>query len=285
MASSVSPIASEEAEEDFPDDNIPDEVLVEHSEKPLSAAMRARIERNRQRALMLRQARLNSKPYSKPNGQSIMKVCRSEIDTGAGFFLDEDQEKDLKNQKVIYEEAPSLLIDSCNCENCDQKFTESYLLKNFECFVCDSCREENNEKYNLITKTDAKTKYLLNDVDLDKREPKLKFIVRKNPHNPRWGDMKLYLESQVKRRAIDVWESEEKIEAAKEAKTEKRVNMKKKKFNKKMKELRMSVRSNLWQKQTSTHQHSYGEESYDEEEDMYSKTCTTCGNVMTYEKM
>lgn len=34
-----------------------------------------------------------------------MKVCRSEIDTGAGFFLDEDQEKDLKNQKVIYEEG------------------------------------------------------------------------------------------------------------------------------------------------------------------------------------
>jgi hypothetical protein len=32
---------------------------------------------------------------------------------------------------------------------------------------------------------------------LDERSPPLKFIVRKNPHNPRWGDMKLYLRLQV----------------------------------------------------------------------------------------
>ena len=60
-----------------------------------------------------------------------------------------------------------------------------------------SFRDDHEDKYNLITRTDAKTKYLLKDADLDKREPSLKFILRKNPHNPRWGDMKLYLESQV----------------------------------------------------------------------------------------
>lgn len=32
---------------------------------------------------------------------------------------------------------------------------------------------------------------------MDERTPPLKFIVRKNPHNPRWGDMKLYLRLQV----------------------------------------------------------------------------------------
>jgi DNA-repair protein complementing XP-A cells len=31
----------------------------------------------------------------------------------------------------------------------------------------------------------------LKDCDLDKREPALRFIVRKNPHNRRWGEMKL----------------------------------------------------------------------------------------------
>ena len=52
-------------------------------------------------------------------------------------------------------------------------------------------------KYPLITRTESKSKYLLKDADFDKREPPLKYIVRKNPHNQRWGDMKLYLESQV----------------------------------------------------------------------------------------
>ncbi|GAB1606040.1 DNA repair protein complementing XP-A cells homolog [Argonauta hians] len=285
MSSTIANVSAE-IEEEFCDDDVPDEELVESSKKPLSAAMKARIERNRQRALMLRQSRLNSKPYTKKDGQSIMKVCSTEIDTGAGFFLDEEQEKDLLNQRVVYEEAPALPIyGSYCCEECNQKFIDSFLWKKFDVQVCDSCREEDDEKYGLVTRTDSKTQYLLNDVDLDKREPTLKFIVRKNPHNPRWGDMKLYLSSQVKQRAMQVWESEEKLEEARQAKTEKRDNMKRKKFNKKLKELRMSVCRSSWQKQTSTHQHSYGAETYNEDEDMYSKTCSTCGNVISYEKM
>lgn len=62
--------------------------------------------------------------------------------------------------------------------------------------VCDGCRDS-DEKHSLITRTEAKTEYLLKDCDLDKREPILKFICRKNPHNVRWGDMKLYLHLQV----------------------------------------------------------------------------------------
>ena len=41
-------------------------------------------------------------------------------------------------------------------------------------------------------------KFCLKDCDFDLRKPPLKFIVRKNPHNDRWGDMKLYLELQVR---------------------------------------------------------------------------------------
>ena len=64
---------------------------------------------------------------------------------------------------------------------------------------CPSCFDsrDTEEKYELITKTDAKNQYLLKDVDFDLREPPLKFILRKNPHNERWGDMKLFLEFQV----------------------------------------------------------------------------------------
>lgn len=53
------------------------------------------------------------------------------------------------------------------------------------------------EKFDLITKTEAKKEYLLKDCDFDLRSPPLKFILGKNPHNSRWGEMKLYLLLQV----------------------------------------------------------------------------------------
>lgn len=52
-------------------------------------------------------------------------------------------------------------------------------------------------KHKLITKTDAKNRYQLKDVDIDKREPPLRFIIKKNPRQEKWSEMKLYLESQV----------------------------------------------------------------------------------------
>lgn len=51
-------------------------------------------------------------------------------------------------------------------------------------------------------------------------------------------------------------------------------------------ELRRAVRSSMWTKDISGHQHQYGpEEVVDPEEDLYRKTCTTCGHELTYEKM
>lgn len=51
-------------------------------------------------------------------------------------------------------------------------------------------------------------------------------------------------------------------------------------------ELRKAVRSSMFRKDTNVHQHEYGPEVLlDEEEDLYKKTCTTCGHELTYEKM
>ncbi|KAM7394004.1 hypothetical protein PAMP_020833 [Pampus punctatissimus] len=218
----------------------------EQNPKPeLSAAMRAKIERNRQRALMLRQARLASRPLSAVEGATSAKVSKI-IDSGAGFFIEE-------------EEAPVIEPD--------------YLLNN-------------EEKHKLISRTEAKQHYLLKDCDLDKREPPLRFILKKNPHNPRWGDMKLYLKLQVEKRCMEVWGSEEALEEARETREENKEVQKQKRFNKKVKELRRAVRSSMWTKDTSVHQHQYGpEEVVDPEEDLYKKTCTTCGHELTYEKM
>ncbi|KAK7116340.1 DNA repair protein complementing XP-A cells homolog [Littorina saxatilis] len=248
----------------------------------LTAAQRARVERNRQKALLLKQARLSSQPYTR-DGHKV-KAPNKTIDTGAGFFIDEDEEKKI-HREVTQQPGPILpqISDHLMCEECSQPYMESYLQNHFNVSVCDKCKEE--DKYELITKTDAKNKYLLKDEDFDVREPILKFILRKNPHNPRWGDMKLFLELQVKARALEVWGEEDKIEEAQEQRAVNREKSKKKKFDKRVKELRMAVRSSLWRKEISGHEHDYGEETYDEDSDEYSKTCKTCGHVLTYEKM
>ena len=102
---------------------------------------------------------------------------------------------------------------------------------------------EKEGKHELITKTDAKSTFLLKDGDLERRgEKPLGFIVRKNPHNPRWGDMKLYLRSQVEELALAVWGSEEALERAHEERDGRREAAKRKKFNKQIKALRMQGR-------------------------------------------
>ncbi|KAL2781819.1 DNA repair protein complementing XP-A cells isoform 1 [Daubentonia madagascariensis] len=223
------------------------------SEQPaeLPASVRASIERKRQRALMLRQARLAARPYP----------ATAAAATG----------------------GPVMEFDYTICEECGKEFMDSYLMNHFDLATCDNCRDA-DDKHKLITKTEAKEEYLLKDCDLEKREPALKFIVKKNPHHSQWGDMKLYLKLQIVKRSLEVWGSQEALEEAKEVRRENREKMKQKKFDKKVKELRRAVRSSLWKRETIAHQHEYGPEE-NLEDDMYRKTCTMCGHELTYEKM
>ncbi|XP_077427098.1 DNA repair protein complementing XP-A cells [Vanacampus margaritifer] len=266
---------------------VPDGPVVEQSPKSeLSAAMRAKIERNRQRALMLRQARIASRPSDAEQSGTPAKICKT-IDSGAGFFIEEEEslEEKQKASKVVHQPAPVIELDYLFCDDCQKPFMDSYLSNSFDLSVCDKCRDS-NEKHKLISRTEAKDNYLLKDCDLDMREPPLKYILRKNPHNPHWGDMKLYLKLQVEKRCMEVWGSEAALEEAKEAREENREVQKQKRFNKKVKELRRAVRSSMWAKDTSAHQHEYGPEVVvDLEEDLYKKTCKTCGHELTYEKM
>ncbi|XP_048639070.1 DNA repair protein complementing XP-A cells [Marmota marmota marmota] len=190
------------------------------SEQPgeLPASVRASIERKRQRALMLRQARLAARPYP----------ATAAAATG----------------------GPVMEFDYVICEECGKEFMDSYLMKHFDLATCDNCRDA-DEKHKLITKTEAKQEYLLKDCDLEKREPALKFIVKKNPHHSQWGDMKLYLKLQIVKRSLEVWGSQEALEEAKEVRQENREKMKQKKFDKKVKgEVAALCVVKLWAKST-----------------------------------
>ncbi|KAF4519165.1 hypothetical protein B566_EDAN008228 [Ephemera danica] len=254
----------------------------------LSLSQKARIESNRQRALMLKQARSKSQPYSKRNEQKNDNVIRVEgvkfIDTGGGFLLEQkDGEATEPTMRTVEQPPPFIEPERPSCEECSEKFIESFLMTNFDHPVCDKCRD-NDGLHSLITKTDARNEYLLKDCDLEKREPPLRFLVRKNPHDARWGDMKLYLQLQVERRALEVWGSEEQLEEERELREHKREKSKEKKYNKKMKELRMAVRSSLYNRTTSLHEHEFGPEKH-VEEDTYTRQCNSCGYQETFEKM
>ncbi|XP_066158137.1 DNA repair protein complementing XP-A cells homolog isoform X1 [Euwallacea fornicatus] len=257
----------------------------------LSKYLKDRIEKNRQRALTLRNAKLVHHPYAKGEIVSIDKTtikigATRYKDTGGGFLLEENPEQSEQDElSIVPPEAPPIVEpDRPECRDCHKLFATSWLFDNFGCKCCDECKE--SETYKLITKTEAKTKYLLQDCDLEKREPPLKFIKRKNPHNTHWGDMKLYLELQVESRAVEVWGSTEELEEEKDRREEKKVIAKNKKYNKKLKELRMSIRSSMYDRTSAgSHVHEFGVEIYNEEDDTYTRNCTTCPYVETFEKM
>lgn len=260
------------------------------SEQPaeLPASVRASIERKRQRALMLRQARLAARPYpatavAATGGMANVKAAPKIIDTHGGFILEEEGEEEHAIGKVVHEPGPVMEFDYTICEECSKEFMDSYLMNHFDLPTCDNCRDA-DDKHRLITKTEAKQEYLLKDCDLEKREPPLKFVVKKNPHHSQWGDMKLYLKLQIVKRALEVWGSQEALEEEKDVRQKNREQMKQKKFDKKVKELRRAVRSSVWKRDTVAHQHEYGPEE-NLEDDMYRKICTVCGHELTYEKM
>uniref|UniRef100_A0A2H8TKX6 DNA repair protein complementing XP-A cells n=1 Tax=Melanaphis sacchari TaxID=742174 RepID=A0A2H8TKX6_9HEMI len=263
----------------------------------LTEDQRKLIEQNRKKALLIRQEKLKARstvqPYQKPiskidKSHQIRVAGQSYVDTEAGFLLNED---DLSDKKpVILASAPNPILSKIEqplCLECNHEFGISYLMTNFDHPVCDRCKDKfGKEKYDLITKTEAKKEYLLKDCDIDLRSPPLKFILGKNPHNSRWGEMKLYLLLQVEKRALEVWGSEEEVERQIELRQEKQKASKLKTFKKKVKELRMSTRSSLYTKVTkASHQHEYDTEIYNEEEDNYERTCTTCGFHEIFEKM
>lgn len=132
------------------------------------------------------------------------------VDSGGGFLIEQEiiSEPTTKSktgeQPDVVEEILPIPVNYETCLECSEQFIDSYLFKNFDLAICDKCRDP-DDKHSLITRTEAKNEYLLKDCDFDRREPPLKCIVRKNPHNVRWGEMKLYLHLQVEKRALEVW--------------------------------------------------------------------------------
>nr|KAF6434843.1 XPA, DNA damage recognition and repair factor [Molossus molossus] len=116
------------------------------SERPaeLPASVRASIERKRQRALMLRQARLAARPYpattvAATGGMANVKAAPKIIDTHGGFILEEEGEEEHTIGKVVHEPGPVMEFDYTICEECSKEFMDSYLMNHFDLPTCDNC--------------------------------------------------------------------------------------------------------------------------------------------------
>ncbi|XP_035230232.1 DNA repair protein complementing XP-A cells homolog [Stegodyphus dumicola] len=191
---------------------------------------------NREKALQLRKARIaNIANAEKTVCQKEVNAISRPRDTGAGFFAEEDDTDLLaaEERPIVSTPAPLFSGDRPICIECKEEFNDSYLQTHFDFQVCDGCRD-NDGAHALISRTDAKKEYLLKDCDFDKREPPLKFVLRKNPHNMH-GSMKLYLRLQVENRALEIFGTEETIEEMKEQREEAQLKRKKKAFDKKIK--------------------------------------------------
>ncbi|KAJ8735172.1 hypothetical protein PYW07_006792 [Mythimna separata] len=241
----------------------------------LSAAQRARIERNRLLARQRREARLVQRPTE-------ARAAPPPADSGGGFLLDEPAPAPPPRARA----PPAPIQDPAerpSCLDCEQRFPQSYLFDTFGYNVCDECRDDDGA-HELITRTEAKNTYLLKDCDLDLRPPLLRFVRRRNPHGSRLGDMRLYLRAQVEARAHEAWGSAEELQAERSRREEARARSKHTATARRLRALRMDVRSSLFAAKRATHEHEFGAEQYDADRDQYSRTCA-CGHVETYEKM
>ncbi|VDD91548.1 unnamed protein product [Enterobius vermicularis] len=204
---------------------------------------------------------------------------------------DEEEERreriaEYKKQRADAEAAAALLEAPDDCKACKKPLLDSYLWERFNYPVCDACRDDKGA-HKLIARTEAKEKYMLKDCDLDLRKPVLRYISKKNPHNPRYGEMKLYLKAQLEERCLELYESWENFEAVKKSKAAQKEELAEKRFEKKIKVMRAQVRGTMGQKaeRSKLHVHKFGDESYDKKRDEYKKTCKDCGYEMFYEKM
>ncbi|XP_018331662.1 DNA repair protein complementing XP-A cells homolog isoform X2 [Agrilus planipennis] len=250
----------------------------ENNSNELTKTQIERIEKNKQRAFTLRKTQMVIHPYSKRDiitkvDKGTLKIGNTRYkDTGGGFLLEQDNKS---SELTTYTHVPPVFeCDRPICKECKKVFANSWLFDSFDYSVCDSCKDP--EIHKLITKTDALNKYLLKECDINKREPILKFIEKKNPHNSQW----------VEQRALEIWGSEEKLQEELNGREEKKVEAKIKKYQKEMKKLRMNMRSSLYDKTSAiSHTHEFGSESYNEEDDTYTHKCLTCFYTETFEKM
>jgi hypothetical protein len=94
----------------------------------------------------------------------------------------------------------------CHAAISDQTFIDA-----FEEFVCKSCRYKHFE-YHVISKSDMIEEYLITESTIRL----MPFLLKDNPKNPRWTQMKLYLRKHALTKSIERWGSDDALKSEKQ---------------------------------------------------------------------
>ncbi|KAE9555125.1 hypothetical protein FO519_001700 [Halicephalobus sp. NKZ332] len=215
--------------------------------------------------------------------QELYNKNQHDYSDAGGFFPESSSDRPpAKKSQII------MTVADCSlpCIDCKIAIGDSYYYRSFKYPLCNDCRKDDYDKpeYQTINRTMAKKEFLLKDEDLDYRQPPLKFISRKNPHNPRYGDMKLYLVAQLQERAILVHGSLAELEELKKDRALKREVNTEKKFERKINKMRRELRVNEKPVDLTPKEHHHNFEILaDSSDDQYQyKKCTECGLTVTF---
>jgi DNA-repair protein complementing XP-A cells len=219
----------------------------------------------------------------KPPGMSLAEWERQQL------------HRKLRDQRTgPYEPSLSVLdkremTKTCReCQSLEIDWTWAEVLR---CYVCHTCKEKLPEKYSLLTKTEAKTDYLLTDPEL-RDETLLPHLSKPNPHKSTFADMMLYVRYQVEDYAFSdrKWGSAEALDAEYERRKVETKERKEKKFKNKLEELKKRTRVEAFKRARKggggdfgdtigggRHEHEWGRTVVDEETGMGKKRCEGCG--------
>ncbi|KAJ9076421.1 DNA repair protein rad14, variant 2 [Entomophthora muscae] len=120
--------------------------------------------------------------------------------------------------------------DIPRCKVCDGLAIDPVFRQIFRLNVCDKCKQENPDRFSLLTKTEVKEDYMLTEDELRDKELFLSWS-KPNPRKSTWNNMILYVREQVEEYAYKKWGGSEGLDAE----FERRESAKKKKKDVKFK--------------------------------------------------
>ncbi|CAD5212042.1 unnamed protein product [Bursaphelenchus xylophilus] len=225
---------------------------------------------------------------SVPIVEKLYKKNQEDYEKCGGFEEDDDAEEERRKEITENAQKRRDLLAKNNekpdlCIECNKTLGPAYLWDIYSHPVCDLCKDMKN-KHLVISRTEAKKRYALKDEDLDHRKPVLRYQAKKNPHNPRYGDMKLYLLSQVEERAKQVHGSLEQVQLTKDERREKREAQANKRFENRIKAMRREMRPDVVLSNNEIHEHEYGPEESDGTGNFW-MICKTCEYKNEYERL
>ena len=166
----------------------------------LTAEQKRRIEQNRLEAMEKRRFKLLEQTQSRRERLNEEVVQHTEEAITAS--TSRQQEK-----KFLSDGVTAGNKDPDVCRTCNERPIDIVFRDAFNELVCNICKAKYDE-FKLHNKAEIKEIYLLTDSSIRL----MKCLMKDNPHNSHWAQMKLYLAKHGKEKSIERWGSEEALE-------------------------------------------------------------------------